>query len=218
MGKRKIEVGPGTKGFVKLSSMPSHVGGAAYLSEEVYFPRNRAIDRGLISRAIRLNLINRRFVYGGSTVTQQLVKNLFLTRDKSIARKVQEVLIAKRITQVVSRNRVLELYLNCIEFGYNIYGIGRAAGHYFQKSAKALKPKESVFLALIKPSPRSYTNIKRRGRTPAGRYWHEKSKVVMERMIRRNMVTVEEADLNRPFELIWRNGRYVDSIASDAPQ
>ena len=126
-------------------------------------------------------------------------------------------MIAKRITQVISRKRVLELYLNCIEFGYNIYGIGKAAEHYFQKSATALKPKESVFLALIKPSPRSYTNIKRRGRTPAGRYWHEKSKVVMERMIRRNMVTEEEAELDRPFELFWRNGRYVESTTAAEP-
>ncbi|MEE2756726.1 MAG: biosynthetic peptidoglycan transglycosylase [Myxococcota bacterium] len=211
-GGRELVVGPGTRSYIKIGGLPSHVGGAAYLSEEVLFPRNQAIDRGLISRAIRLNLINGRFVYGGSTVTQQLVKNLFLTRDKSIARKVQEVLIAKRITQELSRNRVLELYLNCIEFGHNLYGIGKAARHYFQKSAWRLRPRESIFLALIKPSPRAFTSIKYRGSTPRGPYWEEKSEIVLQRMLRRGMVTPEMAERDRPLAIKWVGGRYVEPV------
>ena len=102
------------------------MGAAAYLTEEIMFPQNRAIDPGLIRRALRMNLKQKRFVYGGSTVTQQLVKNLFLTRRKTLARKDQEILIAKRIPQTVSRDRVLALYLNCIEFGKDLFGIGRS--------------------------------------------------------------------------------------------
>tara|TARA_B100001093_G_scaffold340685_1_gene325473 strand:- start:132 stop:2669 length:2538 start_codon:yes stop_codon:yes gene_type:complete len=216
-GGRDLVVGPGTPSYIKIGGLPSHVGGAAYLSEEVLFPRNQAIDRGLISRAIRLNLINGRFVYGGSTVTQQLVKNLFLTRDKSIARKVQEVLIAKRITQELSRNRVLELYLNCIEFGHNLYGIGKAARHYFQKSAWRLRPRESIFLALIKPSPRAFTGIKYRGSTPGGPYWEEKSEIVLQRMLRRGMVTPEMAERDRPLAIKWVGGRYVEPVDPPKP-
>ena len=140
--------------FVPIDELPGHVGGAAYLSEEMNFYKNRPLDPGLIGRALALNLDKGRFVYGGSTVTQQLVKNLFLIREKSLARKIREIAIANRITQAVPRKRVLELYLNCIEFGPNIFGVGPAAQYYFQKDARELSPLESVFLAMLKPAPR----------------------------------------------------------------
>ena len=74
-----------------------------------------------------------RFVYGGSTISQQLVKNLFLTRQKNISRKIEEAIITWKMEEVVSKDRIMELYLNCIEFGPNIYGIRHAAQHYFGK-------------------------------------------------------------------------------------
>ncbi|MBV72231.1 MAG: hypothetical protein CMH52_12975 [Myxococcales bacterium] len=209
-GGASIQVGPGTKSFHSIRRMPKHVGGAAYLSEEILFPRNNPIDRGLISRALRLNLLGRRFVYGGSTVTQQLVKNLFLTRDKSIARKVQEVLIAKRITQEISRRRVLELYLNCIEFGRNVYGISRAAYYYFQRSPSRLRPRESIFLAMIKPAPRHAPRMRRRGRTPPFSYWQARAEVILERLIKHDFVSPDEAKLERPLDIEWTKGRYLE--------
>ncbi|MEE2755976.1 MAG: biosynthetic peptidoglycan transglycosylase [Myxococcota bacterium] len=209
-GSASIQVGPGTRAFHSIGRMPKHVGGAAYLSEEILFPRNNPIDRGLISRAVRLNLLGRRFVYGGSTVTQQLVKNLFLTRDKSIARKVQEVLIAKRITQKISRRRVLELYLNCIEFGRNLYGISRASYYYFQRSPARLRPRESIFLAMIKPAPRHAPRMRRRGRTPPFAYWQARAEVILQRLIDHDFVSPEEAERDRPLDIEWTNGKYVE--------
>ena len=92
---------------VLIHSFPSTscpvTSGEPYLSEEMNFYKNRPLDPGLIGRALALNLDKGRFVYGGSTVTQQLVKNLFLIREKSLARKIREIAIANRITQVVSR-------------------------------------------------------------------------------------------------------------------
>ena len=215
-GGATIKVGPGTRSFYSHRRLPKHVGGAAYLSEEILFPRNNPIDRGLISRALRLNLLGRRFVYGGSTVTQQLVKNLFLTRSKSIARKIQEVLIAKRITQKISRRRVLELYLNCIEFGRNLYGIGRAAHYYFQRPPTRLRPRESIFLAMIKPAPRHAPRMRRRGRTPPFAYWQARAEVILERLIKHEFVSPEEADDERPLDIEWSKGRYIEPHGNDS--
>ena len=99
-------VGPDTAGFVPLAELPAHVGAVAYLSEEIDFYESRAINRGLVQRALRLNLTEGRYVYGGSTVAQQLVKNLFLSRQKTLARKLQEIIIASRMADVVPKSRV----------------------------------------------------------------------------------------------------------------
>ena len=97
------------------------------------------------------NVDRRAFVYGGSTIPQQLVKNLFLTREKTVARKVQEALIALRLAAAVPSSRILELYLNCIEFAPDVYGIGPAARYYFGVSPAGLTPRQAAFLAKRAP-------------------------------------------------------------------
>ena len=169
---------------------------------------NRPLDPGLVLRALRLNLDRGRFVYGGSTVTQQLVKNLFLTRQKSLARKVREILIASRITQEVSRDRVLELYLNCIEFGPDVYGIGAASRFYFGKDARMLTPREAVFLAMLKPSPKRGADMMRRGRTPAASYWIERAEEIFHRLVKKGYLSEEVAKAQRPYDIRWQNGVY----------
>ncbi len=208
-GGAEIEVGPGTKDYVPLAELPAYVGAAAYLSEEIHFYRNRPIDPGLVGRALRLNLEHGRFVYGGSTVTQQLVKNLFLTRTKTLARKLQEILVAARITHVVSRQRVLELYLNCIEFGPNIFGIARAARYYFQKDARQLTPREAVFLAMLKPAPRRGGSMKRRGHTPRMPYWGYRATEIMERLVDKGYLTQGQMEAEKPYSIEWEQGRYL---------
>ena len=108
---------------------------------------------GLIQRAVRLDITHGRYVYGGSTITQQLVKNLLLDRRKTLLRKFHELLLADRIHQQVSKDRTLELYLNVIEFGPQVFGIGHAARYYFQKPPSDLSIHEAIFLAMLKPSP-----------------------------------------------------------------
>jgi len=211
-----VWIGPGARGYVPLAQLPRYVGAAAYLSEEMGFYHNRPIDRGLITRALRLNLEHDRFVYGGSTVTQQLVKNLFLSRQKTLARKLQEILIATRITTTVSRERVLELYLNCIEFGPNVYGIGRAARYYFQKDARSLTPREAVFLAMLKPAPRRGAWMRRRGFTPVMPYWQMRAEEIFARLVDKGYLSQAQAAAERPYALQWVEGRYVDSGASSS--
>ena len=208
-GRVPVRVGPGTSGFVPTAELPAYVAAAMYLSEEIDFYETRAINRGLVWRALRLNLAERRFVYGGSTVGQQLVKNLFLTREKTLARKLQEILIADRMADAVSKDRVLELYVNCIEFGPDLYGIGPAARFYFGKDARALDPVEAVFLAMLKPAPRQGPWMVRRGRLFGGRWWAERMDALMGRLVEYGYLSAAEAQTQRPYDLRWEDGRYV---------
>lgn len=149
----EVKVGPGTPDFVPISELPKFVPAAMVYSEEHGFYENQGFSAHLIARAMSRNQNEGQIVTGGSTITQQLVKNLFLTRDKTLERKFQEVVIATRVWQKVSKERVLELYLNCIEFGSGIWGIGPAARFYFAKDARDLTITEAAFLAAIKPQP-----------------------------------------------------------------
>lgn len=208
--KAAISVGPGTSRYAPLATLPRYVGGAAYLSEEMGFYRGWALSWPLIKRGLRLSLAKGRFVYGGSTVTQQLVKNLFLTRDKTLARKLREALIASRVQDLVSRDRILELYLNCIEFGPDVYGIEAAAQHYFGKPAAALKAKEAVFLAMLKPAPFQGRWFKDRGRTPDYPWWTGRAETLMTRLVEAGMITREAAEAERPYSLRWQAGQYIE--------
>lgn len=205
----EVVVGPAAPGFVPLATLPAYVGAAMYQSEEMGFWRNNAIDKGLLARALRIDLAAGRFVYGGSTVTQQLVKNLFLTRHKTLARKLQELLVATRITQVISRHRVLELYVNCIEFGPDVYGIGPAARYYFQKPASALTPREAVFLAMLKPAPKRGAWYRKRGHTPTNPWWVERAETLMGRLVEGGQISAARAEAERPYRLDWVDRRYV---------
>lgn len=206
---KTIKVGPGTPDYVRLEAMPGYVGGAAYLSEEMGFFTGSGVSIPLIAKALGTNLTRGRFAYGGSTVTQQLVKNLFLTRKKTLARKFQEAIIAARIARAVSKERVLELYLNCIEFGPDLYGIGPAAQHYFQKGAHSLTPMEAVFLAMLKPAPRRGAWYRRQGRTPKMPYWEQRARLLLERLEARGLAPAGTADAASPYLLRWADGRYL---------
>ena len=93
---------------------------------------------------------------GASTITQQMVKNVFLSEDRTIWRKVHEIILAQKVERVLSKRKILETYLNVIEFGPGIFGIRNASYHYFKKHPSSLIPKEAAFLAMLLPSPRRY--------------------------------------------------------------
>lgn len=197
-GKR-VEVGPGTAEYVKLKATPAWVGAAAYLSEEAAFYRNKGFAPGLIRRAIGMNLKGRRYVYGGSSVSQQLVKNLFLTRSKTLSRKLEEAFIVWRMEEVVSKDRILELYLNCIEFGPDLYGIGRAAQVYFGKPATRLSPLEASFLAAIKPAPWLGARFAAWGHSPSKGWWRERLAYLMERLHEKGFISQETLSAAEPY-------------------
>ena len=205
----RVKVGPGTPRYTSLSSLPAYVPAIMFLSEEVDFYKNLAVDLGLIQRALGLDLSHGRYVYGGSTITQQLVKNLILDRRKTLRRKFHEMLIADRVYQRVPKSRVLELYINVIEFGPRVFGIEAAASFYFQKTAGALSISESIFLAMLKPDPSRGVAYVRRGRTPSHEYWFTRSEQLLGRLSEYGYISAEEAQGVPPLELFWSEGSSV---------
>lgn len=153
-------IGPSSEAWVPLAEMPPWVPYAMMATEDAAFYHHRGLRLGLLSRAIKMNLDYGRFVYGGSTLTQQLVKNLYLTRDKYLGRKFEELLIVWHMERslgedkVKTKDRILELYCNAVEFAPHLYGVERAAQTYFGKSARQLSPLEVAFLAANKPHPK----------------------------------------------------------------
>jgi len=177
-----IYVGPGTGDYVSIETLPVHVPAVMYLSEEIAFYDNHAVSMGLINRGIRHNLPRKRFAYGGSTVTQQLVKNLYFSRTKKLVRKFQEAIIAWAMTETLTKDQILELYINCIEFGPDLYGIVRASRYYFDKEPQHLSALEAAWLASLKPSPRRGERDFRRGYSDYNNWNSERIETLLQRV------------------------------------
>lgn len=151
---RALHIGPGNPSYVPLAELPHPLVRAVLLSEDAAFWVHRGFDFDSI-RGILLSPEDDK-VRGGSTLTQQLAKNLFLSREKTLARKVKEAFLTLGLESSVPKERLLEVYFNIIEWGPDLYGIGEAARHYFDKDARELSIRESAFLATIIPNPVRY--------------------------------------------------------------
>jgi penicillin-binding protein 1A len=149
---RALWIGPGNPGFVPLRELPPIVGQAVTTSEDAAFYVHGGFDLEGIQNGLAAAVDGSR-VRGGSTLTQQLVKNLYLSRERTLARKVSEALITLQLEAALPKARILEIYLNAIEWGPGVYGIADAARSYFGVDARALDAKQAVFLASIIPAP-----------------------------------------------------------------
>lgn len=152
----EMETGPGTAEWTPIAEISPYLMHAVLAHEDGAFFRHHGFAPGEIQVALVRNLRARRYVQGASTITMQLVKNLFLHREKTLARKVQEVLLTWWIERVLDKAHILELYLNVIEYGPSVYGIRQAAWHYFGRTPAELSPAESAFLATILPNPKAF--------------------------------------------------------------
>lgn len=148
------EAGPGVLGWMPLRYLSHDTTQAFVLLEDPGFPTHRGIIPQALENSLKINLEKGEFAKGGSTITMQLAKNLWLRRHKSIGRKAEEAMLTFALESCFTKEQILELYLNVIEFGPNLYGIGAAAKHYFKKNASELSPEEAFFLASILPAPR----------------------------------------------------------------
>ncbi len=149
-----LRVGPRAPYWAPLETIPDELKWAVIVAEDANFYEHSGIDVPALKEAIKHDLKRKRLAYGASTITQQLAKNLFLTRDKSVRRKLREVMIAQRLEQELTKGRILELYLNVVELGPLIYGMGHGARYHFDKPVSLLTPAEAAFLAAILPGPR----------------------------------------------------------------
>ena len=138
---------------VKLDELPPFIKNASLVAEDRDFYSHRGFDIKGIARALFIDLIKGGRLQGGSTITQQLVKNTIVGGEKSFRRKIQELILAYRIEQRFSKERILEMYLNAIPYGSTAYGIEAAADHYFKKSAKNLSIAEAATLAALPKAP-----------------------------------------------------------------
>jgi monofunctional biosynthetic peptidoglycan transglycosylase len=149
-----FKVGPKNPHWTPLDSIPVVLKWAVIVAEDANFYEHGGIDVPALKEAIKYDLKRKRLAHGASTITQQLAKNLFLSRDKSIRRKLREVLIAQRLESELTKGRILELYLNVVELGPLVYGVGNGARYHFDKPVSLLTPAEATFLVAMLPGPR----------------------------------------------------------------
>lgn len=129
---------------------------AIVISEDATFFEHSGFNFEAIANSIAENIKEQRLAYGGSTISQQVVKNLFLTTEKTIMRKLKELLITRALESRFTKNEILEIYLNIAELGPEIYGVNAAASAYFKKTAKAINAAEGAFIGLMLPSPKRH--------------------------------------------------------------
>ncbi|MEZ0486235.1 transglycosylase domain-containing protein [Fibrella aquatica] len=153
---RDITVSDANPDFTPLSYIASDLKNAVLTSEDYNFFTHKGFNEKAFRVSIATNYKAGSFKRGASTLSMQLVKNVFLNRNKTLSRKVEEILIVWLMEnqQLVSKERMFEVYLNIIEWGKNIYGIGEAARYYFDKTPAELNLGESIFLAFVVPSPK----------------------------------------------------------------
>lgn len=140
--------------WVPLATISPHLKHAVLVAEDAGFYGHRGVDFAELREALLRDLKAGRLLRGGSTLTMQLARTLYLSPRKTPLRKLREILIAWRLEAALSKDRILELYLNLAEWGEGIYGAGAAARHYFGKGAADLTPQEAAALAARLPSPR----------------------------------------------------------------
>jgi hypothetical protein len=152
-GKILIPVDPARPHFAAFDKIPPLVRAAFVASEDAGFFQHKGVEIGAIVGAAERNAQAGRAAVGGSTITMQTVKNLFLARDKTILRKAQEMFLAWHLEREISKQRILEIYLNMVEFGPGLYGIGHASQRFFNKDPSQLTLKEAAYLASLLPAP-----------------------------------------------------------------
>ena len=162
--------------WVPYARISTHLKRAVIAAEDAKFLEHEGFDWEGIAKAREKNERRGRVVAGGSTITQQLAKNLFLSPSKSYARKVQEAIIALMLEAFLPKRRILELYLNVIEWGNGVFGAEAAAKRYFGTSAAQLSAEQAARLAAMIPSPRRFE------RNPGSEYLDGRVATILARM------------------------------------
>jgi membrane peptidoglycan carboxypeptidase len=212
MSPNMLPLGPFHPDFIPLLQMPRPLPSAFLTSEDSNFFRHHGFDLDMIGHALAQDLENRAFDRGASTITQQLAKNLFLTQRRTLARKLEEAVLAWRLQRLLSKDRVLELYLNVIELGPGIRGVKQAARDYFGKNVSAITPLEAAHLAALTPNPHVLARRFRDGEVDEG--WRQRLYDLLAMMKRHGRLSPAELDAARISKLVLRD-RSQDVAAPD---
>jgi penicillin-binding protein 1A len=180
--------GEANRKVVKLDQISPELKRAVLAIEDSHFYIHQGINPNSIGRAVVVNFQRGAVVEGASTITMQLVKNIFLTRERAFSRKLAEAVLAVRVEQTLEKDEILELYLNTIYWGHNNYGVQTAAESYFNKPASQLNLAEAALMAGLIQAPEDYS--------PFANYQESKKRqaVVLERMAELGWITAEEKE------------------------
>lgn len=207
---------------VPYSRISRHLRRAVLVSEDSAFYEHEGVDVEGMKEALKRNWENRKLSHGGSTITQQLAKNLYLSPSRNPVRKIKEYFITRALEKHLTKKRILELYLNVVELGERVYGAEAGARHYFGKSAASLTPSEAALLAGSLPNPRRMKPDDPNARLRA------RQKIILSRMRRWGHLAEQEVMTGRkpaeepelveeppPSETIEPPGEDVESISPD---
>lgn len=191
--QRHIEVSYSNPNFIPTDQISPLLKKAVLTTEDPSFFYHRGFIDEAFRQSIIKNIRKRKFARGASTISMQLIKNVFLTREKTLSRKLEEILLVYILenNRLSSKDRMFEVYLNIIEWGPNVYGIGEAAQFYFNKSAYSLTLSEALYLAIIIPSPKKFMwRFGKDGQLKdhVGKHFNSLAGL----MIRRNVLTPED--------------------------
>jgi monofunctional biosynthetic peptidoglycan transglycosylase len=155
--------------WVRLKDISPYAKGAIIVTEDWSFYEHEGVDFEQLKDALG-DINTGKRLRGASTITQQMVKNVLLNSDRSLWRKLHELILARKVEHHLDKKRILEIYLNSIQYGPHHFGIRSAANYYFGKHPRALTPRESAFLAMLLPSPTKYSvSFRRKRLTPFAR-------------------------------------------------
>lgn len=185
--------------WVDLSAVSKVALAAIVMSEDSAFYQHKGIDQNQIKEAFEVNLRRKRFARGASTITQQVVRNLFLDRDKNLWRKIKEIILAMRFEKTLNKRKILEIYINIVEWGPAIFGILRASQYYFGKHPSELTAKEGAFLAMLLPNPKKYAYSYRQRQLTS--YASKRIEAILEKLVQAQYLTQQQYDQERSFQL-----------------
>jgi len=173
------------KKWVPLSRVSPYLIKAVIIAEDDKFWSHHGFDLDAIQKALEKDIQKGSFAFGGSTISQQLAKNLYLTPSKNPVRKLREAVITWRMERTLTKRRILEIYLNVAEWGNGVFGIEAASFHHYGKPARLLSAEEAARLAAVLPNPRKYAV------NSDSRYVQKRARIIYDIMVRRGIVIPE---------------------------
>jgi len=199
----KVNLCPESNAYVRINGISDIFLHTVIVSEDAAFFSHKGIDKHEIMESFKKNLQEGGFARGGSTITQQLIKNVFYDSEKSISRKIQEIYLSGKLEEVLTKKIILERYLNVIEFGKNIYGIKAATNYYFNKHPSDINLLESIYLVHLLPNPKTYSQGFYKGQLTE--FSQDRLRTLIERLLRFGRITNEQADFakSRLNEFPW---------------
>jgi membrane peptidoglycan carboxypeptidase len=174
--------------WVPIASLPDIVVRAVVTAEDDTFFAHTGVNYKATWDALKHDMQKRRFARGGSTITQQMIKNVLLSREKTVTRKLREYVLARKAEELLTKRQILQIYLNEVEWGDSIYGIEAASRFYFDKHAPELSAGEAALLAGMLPNPRYYNPYKRPDKAK------KRQEQVLSNMLQAKLITQEEFD------------------------